>query len=127
VLRGLHFQASPHGQGKLVRVIIGEIFDVAVDIRPASPNFGHWAGARLSAENFRQIWVPEGFAHGFVTLSETAEVIYKTTDYYAPPHERSILWNDPRIGIDWPFAGEPILSGKDAAAPLLEAARDLPS
>lgn len=119
VLRGLHFQAPPHAQGKLVRVISGEIFDVAVDVRPGSHNFGRWAGATLSSDNFRQIWVPEGFAHGFVTLSETAEVIYKTTDYYAPSHERSILWNDPDIGIEWPIQGEPILSGKDAVAPLL--------
>jgi dTDP-4-dehydrorhamnose 3,5-epimerase len=98
---------------------------VAVDIRQNSPNFGHWAGATLSSENFRQIWVPAGFAHGFVVLSETAEVIYKTTDYYAPSHERSILWNDPAIGIEWPIDGEPILSAKDAVAPLLADAVDL--
>ncbi len=127
VLRGLHYQAAPHAQGKLVRVVSGEIFDVAVDIRPNSPNFGRWAGATLSSDNFRQIWVPEGFAHGFVVLSETAEVIYKTTDYYAPSHERSILWNDPEIGIEWPIDGEPTLSGKDALAPLLASAADLGS
>jgi dTDP-4-dehydrorhamnose 3,5-epimerase len=125
VLRGLHYQAPPHAQGKLVRVVIGEIFDVAVDIRQNSPSFGRWAGMTLSSENFRQIWVPAGFAHGFVVLSETAEVIYKTTDYYAPSHERSILWNDPAIGIEWPIEGEPILSAKDAVAPLLADAVDL--
>ena len=125
VLRGLHYQTAPHAQGKLVRVISGEIFDVAVDIRPNSPNFGRWAGATLSAANFRQIWVPAGFAHGFVTLSDTAEVIYKTTDYYAPAHERAILWNDPEIGINWPIEGEPILSAKDAVAPLLADATGL--
>lgn len=125
VLRGLHYQAAPHAQGKLVRVVGGKIFDVAVDIRPRSPNFGCWAGATLSSDNFRQIWVPEGFAHGFVVLSETAEVIYKTTDYYAPSHERSILWNDAAIGIQWPIEGEPILSAKDAVAPLLAGAADL--
>jgi dTDP-4-dehydrorhamnose 3,5-epimerase len=125
VLRGLHYQTAPHAQGKLVRVISGEIFDVAVDIRPQSRSFGCWTGATLSAANFRQIWVPAGFAHGFVTLSDTAEVMYKTTDYFAPSHERAILWNDPRIAIDWPIEGEPILSGKDATAPLLADARDL--
>lgn len=119
VLRGLHYQAEPHSQGKLVRVVSGEIFDVAVDIRPDSPNFGRWAGETLSASNFRQIWVPEGFAHGFVTLSDTAEVVYKTTDYHAPSHERSIRWSDPEIGIEWPIEGEPVLSEKDALAPLL--------
>lgn len=125
VLRGLHYQAPPHTQGKLVRVISGEIFDVAVDIRPQSPSFGRWAGARLSSDNFRQIWVPEGFAHGFVVLSETAEVIYKNTNYYMPSHERSIFWSDPAIGIEWPLDGAPILSNKDAVAPLLADATDL--
>jgi dTDP-4-dehydrorhamnose 3,5-epimerase len=112
VLRGLHYQIR-QPQGKLVRVIQGEVFDVAVDIRGSSPTFGKWAGALLSAENKHQLWVPEGFAHGFVVLSETAEVLYKTTDYYAPEHERCIIWNDPAISIHWPVKGEPLLSGKD--------------
>lgn len=114
VLRGLHYQIK-QPQGKLVRVIAGEIFDVAVDIRRGSPNFGKWVGATLSAENRHQIWVPEGFAHGFVVVSDFAEVLYKTTDYWAPEHERSILWNDPDIGVTWPNIGQPVLSGKDQA------------
>ncbi|NJN29949.1 MAG: dTDP-4-dehydrorhamnose 3,5-epimerase [Synechococcales cyanobacterium RM1_1_8] len=124
VLRGLHYQIQ-QPQGKLVRVIQGEIFDVAVDIRQGSPSFGQWIGECLSAENKKQLWVPIGFAHGFLVLSETAEVLYKTTDYYAPQHERSIRWDDPDIGIDWPLAGaEPMLSTKDAAAVnLVEAER----
>jgi len=113
VLRGLHYQIH-QVQGKLVRVVQGEIFDVAVDIRASSPTFGRWVGARLGAENKHQLWVPEGFAHGFATLSEHAEVLYKTTDYYAPDHERSIAWNDPALAIEWPITGEPILSAKDA-------------
>ncbi|MFJ3053734.1 dTDP-4-dehydrorhamnose 3,5-epimerase [Pseudomonas nitroreducens] len=112
VLRGLHYQVQ-QPQGKLVRVVQGEVFDVAVDIRRGSPTFGQWVGAHLSAENKHQLWVPEGFAHGFVVLSETAEFLYKTTDYYAPAHERCIAWNDPQIGIEWPFAGDPQLSTKD--------------
>lgn len=112
VLRGLHYQMQ-QPQGKLVRVVQGEVFDVAVDIRRGSPTFGQWVGAHLSAENKHQLWVPEGFAHGFVVLSETAEFLYKTTDYYAPAHERCIAWNDPQIGIQWPFEGEPQLSAKD--------------
>ncbi|NWF64867.1 MAG: dTDP-4-dehydrorhamnose 3,5-epimerase [Chloroflexi bacterium] len=113
VLRGLHYQIR-NSQGKLVRAIAGEIFDVAVDIRRSSPTFGQWVGIILSAENRWQLWIPQGFAHGFFVLSETAEVVYKVTDYYAPEWERSILWNDPRINIDWPLAGmEPILSPKD--------------
>lgn len=117
VLRGLHYQLAPKAQGKLVRVVRGEVFDVAVDIRRDSPTFGHWVGAHLSAENKRQLWVPPGFAHGFLTLSEQAEFLYKTTDYYAPSHERAILWNDPAIAIDWPLADlTPVLSGKDMAA-----------
>lgn len=112
VLRGLHYQIR-QAQGKLVRVIAGAVFDVAVDLRRASPTFGQWAGVTLSAENKQQFWIPPGFAHGFYTLSETAEFLYKTTDYYAPEHERCILWNDPEIGIDWPLADEPTLSAKD--------------
>ena len=115
VLRGLHYQIQ-QPQGKLVRVVEGEVFDVAVDIRSASPTFGQWVGVHLSAENKRQLWVPEGFAHGFVVLSETAEFLYKTTDFYSPAHERAILWNDPDLGIVWPIEGEPQLSSKDAAA-----------
>ena len=112
VLRGLHYQLH-RAQGKLVRVVHGEVFDVAVDIRRSSPTFGKWVGSHLSAENKHQLWVPEGFAHGFVVLSESAEFLYKTTDYYAPEHERCIRWDDPQIGIDWPIVGEPALSGKD--------------
>lgn len=112
VLRGLHYQLQ-RAQGKLVRVVHGEVFDVAVDIRRSSPTFGKWVGSYLSAENKHQLWVPEGFAHGFVVLSDSAEFLYKTTDYYAPEHERCISWNDPAIGIDWPLKGEPALSGKD--------------
>lgn len=112
VLRGLHYQLH-RAQGKLVRVVHGEVFDVAVDIRRSSPTFGKWVGSYLSAENKHQLWVPEGFAHGFVVLSDSAEFLYKTTDYYAPEHERCISWNDPDIGIDWPLKGEPALSGKD--------------
>lgn len=113
VLRGLHYQIE-HPQGKLVRVIAGEVFDVAVDLRASSPNFGKWAGVRLSAENKRQLWVPAGFAHGFVVLSEAAEFLYKTTDYWFPEHERCLLWNDADIGIEWPIDREPTLARKDA-------------
>jgi dTDP-4-dehydrorhamnose 3,5-epimerase len=112
VLRGLHYQIQ-QPQGKLVRVVAGEVFDVAVDIRKSSPHFGKWVGEFLSAENKKQLWVPEGFAHGFVVLSETAEFLYKTTDYYAPAYERCIAWNDTNIGIQWPSAEKPVLSGKD--------------
>ena len=112
VLRGLHYQIQ-QAQGKLVRVAAGEVFDVAVDLRRSSPTFGQWAGAVLSAENKKQLWVPEGFAHGFVVLSETADFLYKTTDYYAPEHERCILWNDPDLAVEWPLAEDPVLSGKD--------------
>lgn len=118
VLRGLHYQIQ-HPQGKLVRVVTGEVFDVVVDIRKNSPDFGKWAGVCLSADNKRQLWVPAGFAHGFVVLSDSAEFLYKTTDYWYPEHERSILWNDPAIGIDWSYKGVPALSKKDAAASLL--------
>ncbi|MFX1695371.1 dTDP-4-dehydrorhamnose 3,5-epimerase [Paraburkholderia sp. A1RO-1] len=114
VLRGLHYQVQ-HAQGKLVRVVEGEVFDVAVDIRRSSPNFGKWVGVHLSAENHRQLWVPPGFAHGFVVISESAQFLYKTTDYWFPEHERSIVWNDPEIGIEWPIDFEPLLAAKDAA------------
>jgi len=112
VLRGLHYQIV-QPQGKLVRVTAGEVFDVAVDIRKSSPTFGKWVGARLSAENKRQMWVPPGFAHGFLVLSDFAEFLYKTTDYYAPEHERCIVWNDPEIAVSWPLQREPLLSQKD--------------
>ena len=112
VLRGLHYQIL-QPQGKLIRVVQGEVFDVAVDIRQSSPTFGQWVGEILSAENKRQMWVPEGFAHGFVVLSDSAECLYKTTGYYAPEHERCISWNDQTIGIQWPIDGEPVLSAKD--------------
>jgi dTDP-4-dehydrorhamnose 3,5-epimerase len=118
VLRGLHYQLPPHAQGKLVRVVQGEIYDVAVDIRRGSPTFGQWIGHILTAENKQQLWVPEGFAHGFVTLSETAEVLYKTTDYYASEADRSILWSDPDLAIDWYGEKAPLLSEKDRQAPL---------
>ncbi len=113
VLRGLHYQIR-QPQGKLVRVVAGEIFDVAADIRRSSPTFGRWEGVRLNSESNRMVWIPAGFAHGFCVLSEFAEVLYKATDYYAPEHERCILWNDPELHIDWPFPA-PALSAKDAA------------
>ncbi|MEN2475139.1 dTDP-4-dehydrorhamnose 3,5-epimerase [Burkholderia sp. GS2Y] len=113
VLRGLHYQIQ-HVQGKLVRVTHGEVFDVAVDIRRSSRTFGKWVGVHLSAENKRQMWVPPGFAHGFAVLSETAEFLYKTTDYWFPEHERCLLWNDVQIGVAWPLDGEPVLASKDA-------------
>lgn len=119
VLRGLHFQIR-QAQGKLVRVVAGEVYDVALDIRQSSPTFGQWFGMVLSAQNKRQVWIPPGFAHGFVVTSESAEFLYKTTDYWAPEHERSILWNDPALNIDWPLNGaEPLLSGKDKNGTLL--------
>lgn len=118
VLRGLHYQIQ-QPQGKLVRVTAGAVFDVTVDLRKNSPTFGRWAGVVLSAANKRQLWIPEGFAHGFLVTSDNAEFLYKTTDYWAPEFERSILWNDPAIGIDWPLDSEPLLSGKDKAATLL--------
>jgi dTDP-4-dehydrorhamnose 3,5-epimerase len=117
VLRGLHYQLPPKAQGKLVRVTQGAVFDVAVDIRKASPTFGQWVGEVLSDENKKQLWIPQGFAHGFITLSETAEFLYKTTDYYAPECEAAIIWNDPEIGIEWPAGIEPVLSDKDKKAP----------
>ena len=112
VLRGLHYQIE-QPQGKLVRVIEGSVFDVAVDLRKGSPTFGRWVGDILSAENKKQMWVPEGFAHGFLVLSASAECVYKSTDYYAPEHERCIAWNDPALAIDWPLKGAPVLSAKD--------------
>jgi dTDP-4-dehydrorhamnose 3,5-epimerase len=118
VLRGLHYQIQ-QPQGKLVRVIAGEVFDVAVDIRKSSPTFGRWVGVILSAENKHQLWIPPGFAHGFVVTSESAEFLYKTTDYWAPEFERSILWNDPAIGIHWPSDAAPLLSAKDQTGKLL--------
>jgi dTDP-4-dehydrorhamnose 3,5-epimerase len=121
VLRGLHFQRPPHSQGKLVRVVKGRAFDVAVDIRKDSPRFGQWVGVELSAENRQQVWVPEGFAHGFVALEDDTHFLYKTTDYYAKDCEGAIVWNDPTIGIDWPLQGmTPSLADKDAAAPRLQ-------
>lgn len=119
VLRGLHYQIQ-QPQGKLVRVVRGSIFDVAVDIRKSSPTFGKWVGVELSEDNHRQCWVPPGFAHGFIVLSDSADFFYKTTDYYAPEHERCILWDDPAIGIDWPNEGEPQLSVKDKEGLLLQ-------
>lgn len=112
VLRGLHYQLPPHAQGKLVRCVVGEVFDVAVDIRKSSPTFGQWVGVYLSAENKRQLWIPEGFAHGFITLSETAEFLYKTTNYYAPQNEGCLAWNDSKVNIAWPIK-DVLLSGKD--------------
>jgi dTDP-4-dehydrorhamnose 3,5-epimerase len=114
VLRGLHYQIQ-QPQGKLVRVVVGEVFDVAVDLRKSSPTFGQWVSCLLSAENKRQLWVPVGFAHGFCVVSEVAEVLYKTTDYYAPQHERCLLWNDPDLAIAWPITGDPLVSAKDQA------------
>lgn len=122
VLRGLHYQLPPSAQGKLVRVVAGEIYDVAVDMRRASATFGRWFGIILSAEKGNQLWIPPGFAHGFLTLSDTADVLYKASAYYDPASERSVIWNDPDIGIAWNLAAEPILSDKDAAAPPLAAA-----
>ena len=116
VLRGLHYQLPPKAQGKLVRVVQGEVFDVAVDLRKGSKSFGQWVGETLSAENKKQLWIPPGFAHGFLTLSDTAEFLYKTTDYYAPEYERCIRWNDSGIGIAWPLVAMPSLSARDASA-----------
>jgi len=114
VLRGMHYQIQ-HPQGKLVRVVQGEVFDVAVDLRASSPTFGRWVGQVLSAENRKQIWIPPGFAHGFVVLSDAAEFLYKTTDYWYPAHERCLLWNDPQVGVAWPVEGAPTLAPKDSA------------
>jgi dTDP-4-dehydrorhamnose 3,5-epimerase len=125
VLRGLHYQVR-QAQGKLVRVISGEVFDVAVDLRRSSKTFGRWVGERLSAHNRRMMWIPEGFAHGFLVLSDSAEFLYKTTDYYAPEHERTLLWNDPALGIAWPLSGDPVLKPKDAAGLPLARAETFP-
>jgi dTDP-4-dehydrorhamnose 3,5-epimerase len=125
VLRGLHYQLQ-QPQGKLVRVTQGEVFDVAVDIRKSSPRFGQWVGVHLSAENKHQLWVPEGYAHGFVVLTDTAEFLYKTTEYYAPAHERCIAWNDSSIGINWPMQTLPSLSAKDQAGLSLSQAEIFP-
>jgi dTDP-4-dehydrorhamnose 3,5-epimerase len=119
VLRGLHFQKGAKAQGKLVRVTAGAVFDVAVDIRRDSPTFGRWFGTELSGENHRQVWIPPGLAHGFLVLSESADFLYKTTDYYAPEYERTLAWNDPQVGVEWPLDQlqvAPVLSGKDSAA-----------
>ncbi|NBQ69645.1 MAG: dTDP-4-dehydrorhamnose 3,5-epimerase [Nitrosomonadaceae bacterium] len=121
VLRGLHYQIQ-HAQGKLVRVVAGEVFDVAVDIRRSSPTFGHWVGEILSAENKKQLWIPAGFAHGFVVLSDSAEFLYNTTDYWAPEFERCIVWNDKTLAINWPISGSPVLSEKDARGATFAAA-----
>jgi dTDP-4-dehydrorhamnose 3,5-epimerase len=125
VLRGLHYQVR-QSQGKLVRVVAGEVFDVVVDLRRSSPTFGRWVGERLSAQNRRMMWVPEGFAHGFLVLSDMAEFLYKTTDYYAPEHERTLLWNDPAVGVKWPLEGAPVLKPKDAAGTPLASAETFP-
>jgi dTDP-4-dehydrorhamnose 3,5-epimerase len=125
VLRGLHYQIQ-HPQGKLVRVVQGAVFDVAVDLRKSSQTFARWVGEVLSAENHKQLWVPPGFAHGFVVLSESAEFLYKTTDYWYPEHERSLLWNDPELGINWPVDFEPQLAAKDAAGKRLTQADFFP-
>ncbi len=125
VLRGLHYQVL-QPQGKLVRVVLGEVYDVAVDLRRSSRTFGRWIGERLSAENKRMVWIPAGFAHGYLVLSDYAEVLYKATDYYAPEHERSIAWDDPDLAIDWPLTAAPVLSAKDAAGVRLRDAEAYP-
>ena len=121
VLRGIHYQIR-QPQGKLIRVVTGEVFDVAVDLRRSSPTFGKWAGFRLSARDNRMAWIPVGFGHAYLALSERVDVLYKTTDYYAPRHERTLLWSDPAVGIRWPLEGQPILNAKDAAGVLLKQA-----
>jgi len=125
VLRGLHYQLK-QAQGKLVRVVAGEVFDVVVDLRRSSPRFGRWMGLHLSAENKRMLWIPGGFAHGFLVLKEATEVLYKATDYYAPEHERCVVWNDPDIAIDWPLAGVPLVSEKDGRGVALKLAESFP-
>lgn len=126
VLRGLHYQLEPYAQGKLIRCSEGAVFDVAVDIRESSPTFGKWVGIVLSGKNKHQLWVPEGFAHGFITLSERAQIVYKTTNYYAPEYERSILWDDSDIAIQWPFKGNILLSAKDKSGKKFEDAERFP-
>jgi dTDP-4-dehydrorhamnose 3,5-epimerase len=125
VLRGLHYQIA-HAQGKLVRVVAGEVFDVAVDLRRSSPTFGRWVGFTLSEDNKRMLWVPAGFAHGFLVRSESADFLYKTTDYYHPEHERTLLWNDADVRVEWPLEGEPTLAAKDAAGARLAEAEVYP-
>jgi dTDP-4-dehydrorhamnose 3,5-epimerase len=125
VLRGLHYQIE-HAQGKLVRAVAGEVYDVAVDLRRSSPTFGRWVGEVLSAQNRRMMWIPEGFAHGYLVLSEAAEFLYKATDYYSPAHERTLLWSDSAVGIRWPLEGEPLLKPKDAAGAPLGSADTFP-
>jgi dTDP-4-dehydrorhamnose 3,5-epimerase len=125
VLRGLHYQIR-QPQGKLVRVVAGEVFDVAVDLRKSSPRFGRWTGARLSAENRRMLWIPPGFAHGFLALTDSTEMLYKATDYYAPEHERCIRWDDTRIAVSWPLNGTPLVSEKDAKGLPIEQAEAYP-
>jgi dTDP-4-dehydrorhamnose 3,5-epimerase len=125
VLRGLHYQLK-QAQGKLVRVVAGEVFDVVVDLRRSSPRFGRWMGLHLSAENKRMLWIPGGFAHGFLVLKEATEVLYKATDYYAPEHERCVVWNDPDIAIEWPLAGVPLVSEKDGRGVALKLAESFP-
>jgi len=119
VLRGLHYQVSPFSQGKLVRVVSGAVFDVVVDIRPDSKNFGKWVGVELTGENNRQLWIPEGYAHGFQVVSDSAVFLYKTTNFYSPEHERCIRWDDPTLSIDWPIKDKPLVSDKDAEGVLL--------
>lgn len=126
VLRGLHYQVPPHPQGKLIRVVMGSIWDAAVDIRRSSTTFGRWAGVELTAENHRLLWIPPGFAHGFITLSDSADVLYKTTDYYSAVHDRSIRWDDPDIAVEWPIGSVPMLSDKDRNAPYLRDADVFP-
>jgi dTDP-4-dehydrorhamnose 3,5-epimerase len=121
VLRGIHYQVV-RPQGKLVRVVSGAVFDVAVDLRASSPTFGHWDGVELSAQNHRQLWIPPGFGHGFLVLSDSADFLYKTTEYWIQQHDRAVRWDDPALGIRWPLAGAPVLADKDARAPLLAAA-----
>jgi dTDP-4-dehydrorhamnose 3,5-epimerase len=125
VLRGLHYQIQ-QSQGKLVRVVRGSVFDVVVDLRRSSPTFGRWVGVELSEENNRQFWIPPGFAHGFLVTSDSADFLYKTTDYYAPEHERSLAWNDPDVGVEWPLDGEPLLSAKDLAGKRLSECETFP-
>jgi dTDP-4-dehydrorhamnose 3,5-epimerase len=126
VLRGLHYQIAPYAQGKLVRAVAGAVFDVAVDIRRSSPTYGQWVGAELSAENRRQLWIPAGFAHGFLALTDGAELHYKATDFYAPAYERCIAWNDPMLGITWPIEGAPVVSAKDAVGLAFSEAETFP-